>query len=198
MKKIIGILGWIGSGKGTVGNYLVDQRGFTALSFAGNLKDATAAIFGWPRDMLEGDTVASRAWREQPDDFWSRKMQRQVTPRWVLQHLGTDVLRRQFFDDIWMAGLERKISQCAGSVVITDVRFPNEVQMLADMGANFIWVRRNPEPLWAQDAIADPLSMKIRSDVHASEYEWLGVRDYHVIWNSGTLPDLYKKINQCL
>ena len=198
MKKIIGVLGWIGSGKGTVGDYLVNQHDFTSMSFAGNLKDATAAIFGWPRDLLEGDTAQSRTWREQRDDFWSLKMQRDVSPRWVLQHLGTEILRRQFFDDIWMAALERKISQCTGSVVITDVRFPNEVHMLADLGADFIWVRRDPEPSWAQDAIAHPLNMTIRSDVHPSEYEWLGVRDYNVIWNNGTLTDLYDKVEKVL
>jgi len=198
MKKIIGVLGWIGSGKGTVGDYLVNQHDFTAMSFAGNLKDATAAIFGWPRDMLEGDTAESRTWREQPDDFWSDRMQREVTPRWVLQYMGTDILRRQFFDDIWMAGLERKILQCSGSVVITDVRFPNEVTMLSNMGAEFIWVRRNPEPSWAHDAISNPTAMSLRSDIHPSEYEWVGARDYKVMWNDSTLPDLYDKIEKVL
>lgn len=198
MKKIVGVLGWIGSGKGTVGDYLVNHHDFAAMSFAGNLKDATAAIFGWPRNMLEGDTAESRTWREQPDDFWSQKMQREVTPRWVLQHLGTDVMRRQFFDDIWMSGLERKILQSHQSVVVTDVRFPNEVKMLSNMGAEFIWVRRNPEPAWAQDAINNPAIMRERKDIHPSEYEWVGVRDYPVIWNDGTLEDLYNKVSQCL
>lgn len=198
MKTIVGLLGWIGSGKGTVGDYLVDRHDFTALSFAGNLKDATAAIFGWPRDMLEGDTAASRDWREQRDDFWSDRMQREVTPRWVLQHLGTDVIRRQFFDDIWMAGLERKILQSTGPVVITDVRFPNEVKLLGDMGAKFIWVRRNPEPKWAEQAIQNPATMSVRSDVHPSEYEWVGVRDYQMIWNDNTLEDLYGKVEKVL
>ena len=82
MKKIVGVLGWIGSGKGTVGDYLVNHHDFAAMSFAGNLKDATAAIFGWPRNMLEGDTAESRTWREQPDDFWSQKMLRNVRFLW--------------------------------------------------------------------------------------------------------------------
>lgn len=198
MKKIVGVLGWIGSGKGTVGDYLVDQHGFTAMSFAGNLKDATAAIFGWPRHLLEGDTSESRAWREQPDEFWSERMQREVTPRWVLQYMGTDILRRQFFDGIWMAGLERKIYKSLQSVVITDVRFPNEVKMLQDMGAEFIWVRRNPEPAWAEQALADPQSMAQNPQIHASEWQWIGVADYQVIWNDGSLQDLYRKVQKTL
>lgn len=125
-------------------------------------------------------------------------MQREVTPRWVLQHLGTDVLRRQFFDDIWMAGLERKILGSTGPVVITDVRFPNEVKMLGAMGAGFIWVRRNPEPQWASQAITDPSSMRARSDVHPSEYEWIGAGDYQMIWNDGSLDQLYSRIDLCI
>ena len=195
-QKIIGVLGFIGSGKGTVGDRLVCSHGFTAMSFAGNLKDATAAIFGWPRHLLEGDTAESRIWREQRDDFWSERMQREVTPRWVLQYMGTNILRRQFFDDVWMAGLERKIRQSSGSVVITDVRFPNEVKMLDSMGAKFVWVRRNPEPEWAPKALANPGAMHFRSDVHPSEYEWIGAGDYHEIWNDGSLDDLYLRIDQ--
>ena len=57
---IIGICGLIGCGKGTVGDILVDDYGFTKLSFADKLKDGVATVFNWDRAMLEGDTVESR------------------------------------------------------------------------------------------------------------------------------------------
>jgi ABC-type oligopeptide transport system ATPase subunit len=57
---IIGIVGFAGSGKGTVGDILVNDHDFTKLSFADAVKDATSAIFGWPRHLLEGDTNESR------------------------------------------------------------------------------------------------------------------------------------------
>jgi len=60
---IIGICGLIGSGKGTVADILVEYHGFQKISFADKLKDGVAAVYGWDRSMLEGDTDISRIWR---------------------------------------------------------------------------------------------------------------------------------------
>ena len=71
---IIGLIGFIGSGKGTAADILVKNHYFNKLSFADAVKDATSAIFGWPRHLLEGDTDESRAWREQKDERWSERV----------------------------------------------------------------------------------------------------------------------------
>ena len=47
---IIGICGFIGSGKDTIADYLVNFHGFRRESFANTLKDAVAAVFGWDRE----------------------------------------------------------------------------------------------------------------------------------------------------
>lgn len=70
---IIGLVGLIGSGKGTVANMFV-ERGCVEDSFAAPLKDLSASIFGWPRDMMEGDTIESRDFRETADLYWGRKL----------------------------------------------------------------------------------------------------------------------------
>lgn len=57
---LIGVVGFAGSGKGTVADILVRDHGFKKLSFADALKDAVATIFGWERHLLEGDTDESR------------------------------------------------------------------------------------------------------------------------------------------
>ena len=197
-KKIVGVLGFIGSGKGTVGDYLVNQYGFKSASYAHSLKDAVASIFDWPRHLLEGDTAESRAWREVADLYWSNKMKKPITPRWVLQHVGTDVLRHHFEDNIWIWSLEKKLAGYNHSTVVTDVRFPNEIKMLQNMNATLIWVRRNPEPQWADNALLDIESVRAISSVHPSEYEWINVANYNMIWNNGTLDDLYRKVDQCV
>jgi dephospho-CoA kinase len=57
---IIGVCGFIGSGKDTVADYLVNFHEFRRESFANTLKDAVAAVFGWDRTMLEGRTKTAR------------------------------------------------------------------------------------------------------------------------------------------
>ena len=62
---IIGICGFIGAGKDTIADYLVNLHHFRRESFANTLKDAVAQVFGWDRTMLEGRTKMAREWREQ-------------------------------------------------------------------------------------------------------------------------------------
>ena len=64
---IIGICGLIGSGKDTIADYLVTNYNFKKLSFADKLKDSVATMFDWDRDLLDGKTDESRAWREKED-----------------------------------------------------------------------------------------------------------------------------------
>jgi hypothetical protein len=195
MRKIIGLVGLIGSGKGTAGDYLIKEHGFVSASFASTLKDAVSSIFGWPRDLLEGDTPSSRSWREIPDDYWSSKLGKPVTPRWVLQYIGTDVMRNHFSDNIWILSLEKKIASSDNSTVITDVRFPNEVELIKNLGGKLVWVRRNPEPHWLETAIANKDILRADNRIHPSEYEWIGEHDYTVLWNTGSLESFYQKID---
>ena len=84
----------------------------------------------WDRDLLEGTTIKSREWRETVDDWWATRLDiPNLTPRYILQHIGTDILRNKFHPDIWVAALERKLYNKSG-IVITDCRFTNEIAMV--------------------------------------------------------------------
>lgn len=197
---IIGVCGLIGAGKDTIADYLVNIHEFRRDSFAATLKDAVAAVFGWDRDMLEGRTRSSREWREQPDEWWSARLGLKITPRWVLQHWGTEVCRRSFHDDIWIASLENKLRNTRDDVVISDCRFPNEIRAIRAQGGAVIRVRRGPDPDWY--AVAEHANRGTEFaaaalhnlGVHASETAWIGTDFDQVIDNNGTLDDLYQQI----
>lgn len=197
--KIIGIVGFIGSGKGTVGNHLVLQHGFSKVSFAASLKDAVSSIFGWPRYLLEGETNESRVWRELPDGYWSEKLGKPVTPRWVMQNIGTNVMRDHFHENIWIWSLEKKLLNQNNNVVITDVRFSNEIEVIKKLGGETFWVKRDPDPPWLKTALTNKKSMaELWPDVHNSEYDWLHASKHSIITNNSTLVDLYQQIDKLI
>jgi hypothetical protein len=197
---IIGICGFIGSGKDTVADFLVNFHEFRRESFASTLKDSVAAVFGWDRTLLEGRTAEAREWREQVDPWWAERLDMPtLTPRWVLQYWGTEVCRRSFHDDIWIASLENKLRNSKDNIVISDCRFPNEIEAIKKANGIIVWVQRGALPEWYDDAVSANQghniginNMKLRK-IHASEWAWLGSEFNHVIDNNGTIDDLFKQ-----
>lgn len=196
MTKIIGISGLIGSGKDTVADYLVNYHEFRRESFANTLKDAVAAVFGWDRTMLEGRTKSSREWREQVDTWWATRLNiPDLTPRWVLQYWGTDVCRYNFHDEIWIASLEYKLLNSKDSIVISDVRFPNEVVAIRRAGGKLVCIERGPKPEWYKDARSGSDTMRqYWPRVHPSEYSWVNTEFDLLLNNNGTVEDLYQQV----
>jgi len=205
---IIGICGLIGSGKDTIADYLQNIHQFRRESFAHALKDAVAQIFGWDRELLEGRTKESRHWREQIDTWWAKRLNMpHLTPRHVLQVWGTEVARRSFHDDIWIAALENKLRKTKDDVVISDCRFPNEIKSIKNAGGIVIRVVRGPEPDWYDAALSAnrgpngnttwATSKRIleQAKVHASETAWIGTGFDAVIDNNADgLDNLYGQI----
>ena len=205
---IIGVCGFIGSGKDTVADYLVNLHHFRRESFATTLKDAVSAVFGWDRTMLEGRTKQAREWREQQDNWWTNRLGIVITPRWVLQNWGTEVCRNGFHDDIWIASLENKLRNSTDDVVISDCRFPNEIRAIKQAGGIVVRVVRGAEPEWYDAAVSlnrgpDGNSTWALSGrrlaqlgVHASETSWVGTQFDVVLDNNGTLDDLYQQVKR--
>jgi hypothetical protein len=198
---IIGICGFIGSGKDTIADYLVNFHEFRRESFASTLKDAVAAVFGWDRTMLEGRTKEAREWREQVDPWWAERLSMPtLTPRWVLQYWGTEVCRKSFHDDIWIASLENKLRNSKDDVVISDCRFPNEIQSIKNAGGMIVWVKRGELPDWydtaigANNGIVPDQELLKKLKVHASETAWVGTEFDFVLENNTSIDELYLKI----
>jgi hypothetical protein len=198
---IIGVCGFIGSGKDTVADYLVNFHEFRRESFADTLKDAVAAVFGWDRTLLEGRTKEAREWREEVDPWWAERLgMPTLTPRWVLQYWGTEVCRKSFHDDIWIASLENKIRNSKDDIIVSDVRFPNEVKAIKNQNGKMIWVQRGRLPKWYDTALEANAGRNIAINelkiqkIHASEWAWVGTKFDHIIHNDMKIDDLYNEV----
>jgi len=202
---IIGVCGFIGSGKDTVADYLQNFHEFRRESFASTLKDAVAAVFGWDRVLLEGRTKEARDWREEVDPWWAERLNMPtLTPRWVLQYWGTEVCRRSFHDDIWIASLENKIRNSKDNIVISDCRFPNEISAIKRAGGKIVWVQRGELPEWYGQAVLANQGSNIglnymkEKKIHASEWAWIGTDFDKIIDNNDTIDALYNNAKSLL
>ena len=158
--------------------------------------------------MLEGRTRQSREWRERVDPWWANRLNMpDLTPRWVLQYWGTEVCRRSFHDDIWIAALENKLRNSQDDIVISDCRFPNEIKSIKAAGGIVIRVARGAEPEWYDAAVSanrgpnSNISWALsrakleRLNVHASESSWVGTKFDAEVDNNSSMDHLLNQIN---
>jgi len=200
MSVIVGICGFISSGKGTAADYLVDNYNFKKESFANSVKDAVSVIFNWDRDLLEGQTPESRLWRETPDAYWSNMMEREFSPRYALQLMGTESGRNVFHQNLWVYSTFNRMIP-GNRYVLADVRFPNEIMEIKKNGGSVIRIKKGPEPVWytaaEEDNIHSTNNMETHfSQIHYSEWAWIGQEFDYVIENNGTLEEFEGKLEK--
>jgi hypothetical protein len=213
--KIVGLVGFMGSGKGTVADILVSDYGYEKISFADKLKDAVSVVFGWPRHLLEGDTDESRAFREQEDQTWSDLTGRRLTPRLVLQLIGTEGFRDVIHPDIWIFATFNQISKNPDKkYVIADARFKNEVNYIRNNGGQVYRVKRGDDPEWFKTASlvncdTSRLSIDVRNfcvnkaiekmkelEIHESEWRWIGSNFNDTIHNDADINALKRVLSE--
>ena len=211
----IGINGFINSGKDTASKYIESKESFVKDSFAATLKDICSTLFGWPRELLEGDTDVSRVWREEIDVWWANKLQIPFfTPRYALQHIGTEVFRDTFHQDIWLLTFQHRLEykHKNKNVIISDCRFQNEINFFRDAGGKIILIDDGVRPEWYECALKANNGSKIHqtimkdefSKVHRSEWDWVGiVPDITVMndfteRNENTLTEFLRRVDDSI
>lgn len=185
--KIIGITGVARSGKDTLATYLVEHHGFSRIALADPLREFVSSIADIPfEQLLDGPA------KEQPVDWLGGR-----TPRYMMQTLGTEWGRNKVDREVWLKVARRRIEKAARwgeSVVIPDVRFDNEAEMVRQMGGEVIQVVRPGVGLklsgWrSQVARVLPKGAQ-KYLVHPSER---GVNPFLIdctVQNSGSITDL--------
>ena len=206
MQKIIGVCGQKGSGKDTIGDIICElDPTFKKVAFADTVKDLVSILFDWDRQMLQGSTPESREWREKLDPFWTKELGRDISPRIAMQIMGTDLMRNHLHKNIWIICLKRKIMNQEGkNFVITDLRFPNEIRAIKELGGKVIRVERGERPDWwsiasdynkfGKEMVNDEQLKKLEK-IHPSERDWIDIDEPNIIFhNDSTIKALRLKV----
>lgn len=184
---IIGLTGKRGAGKDIVADYLVGQYGFVRVAFADPLKESVGALFGITREQIEkwkNDryvSVSVSVGFELEDGYQIPTAV--LSFRKFLQRYGTEAHRQIFGDDFWIDQTFehiRRLLREGRDVIITDVRFDNEAEVITSVGGTVVEVKR------PQNEVADD---------HASEQLPLADLD---IWNDRDFDNLYAEVESIL
>ncbi len=134
---VVVIIGAAGAGKDTAAEGIIESLGgemsFQNLKFAAPLKDMCANLFGWDRVRLDTDLEYKESVARYPNgDAVMRTAGEAQTRRQILQHMGTDIMRNQVNDDVWLqaALVEAEAAEDVACFIATDCRFHNELAFL--------------------------------------------------------------------
>lgn len=213
---LLGLSGRAGAGKDTIADYLIKDHGWSGkMSYARNLKDMIKHVFKlseyqlmdhkgkkqpinisltpahiggvltWMCRTHEASGLAGRT-AEIKKFIADVKGKKFSTPREVIQFVGTDLCRMvipTYHVDI----IKQKLDKATGSWIITDVRFPNEADLVKDKGGYLIKVER-------------PGLETTDVHRHSSETALQDWDSWHstIINDSSNIEDLYTKVDKFL
>jgi len=171
-------------GKDEAARYVVSRTRDTSIPFqhdffARSLKMVAGVAFEFSPEQLYGDL------KNVVDPFWG------ITPRKAFQD-GGQMFRATFGEDFWTRTLLRRIAAFSGTetgVVVSDLRYLNEAQLLRDVYMDrALLIRLDRITLYAPEV-----------DDHESETSLDGFGEWDVIIdNNGTLPALHRQLDALL
>lgn len=181
---LLAVSGFKGSGKSTVGDILVEQYGFVALSFAEPVYQGVWELNPWicinynfnKFQRLQG-VVA--------DVGWDKAKRSYADVRRSLEAVGAEIGRDIIGVNTWVNILDSKMKDLPveTDVVITDVRFPNEDGYVHDKGGS-LWRVTRP-------------GVGLEGD-HVSERNQKDLRIDYTVRNSGDKATLYERVAEAL
>lgn len=166
---VIGVVGYKSAGKDTFAEYMQTKRVYVKYAFATPLKKACQTLF-----LLSEQQLHDPIEKEVIDSRWN------LSPRQMFQFLGTDVMRNQIHSDFWLQHfLHWYQNHKEQDIIVTDVRFQNEVDIIKQCGGIIIRINRQI----SQD---DHVSERGISELHGIDY---------VIENTSSLEDYHHRID---
>ena len=239
--SIISISGKKTAGKNTIAkiiNQLTNNK-YEEKCFADKLKDIICILVNCNRDQLENESFKSK---ELGEEWWYWYMERdggyspiildyltttkkqlknyegleliKPTPRFLLQFIGTNLLRNQLHPEIWVNSLMNEYKSYLSSNhpvddldweprfiypnwIITDMRFPNEMEAVKKRGGITIRVNRPCDICGGSGyhKMSCPIS---KSGEHESETALNNYEFDYVVDNGSDIQSLIEKVREIL
>jgi hypothetical protein len=180
--RLIGLVGYAGTGKDTVRQLLESEHGFVGLAFADPIRQMLRALFS--ENGIDEKYMDDRAFKEATiEDLLTEQP---LSYRHMAQTLGTE-WGRNLSPDFWLqiAGAFIADQRRRGErrFVVSDVRFVNEAQWIKDAGGELWHIHR-------------PSASPVRA--HASEAEIALIEVDRVVNNSGSIDDLWTRVDDVM
>lgn len=186
LPRLIGIHAPVpGSGKTTIAKYLAKEHNYHRVPFAEPLKLMMRTLLkSFGHSFLYGDMLLN-----DPNLKEQILPELGVTPRSMMQTLGTEWGRKMVHPDIWLHAWKRSVEELGihGNVVVDDVRFPNELEIVKSMPTSTLWWVERPSAAVSTDVMA-----------HSSQQPLDQSQFNETIVNNGALKDLYTTVNNIL
>lgn len=170
---LIGLIGYKQSGKDTFADYLVCHHNFKKEAFAEPVKEVCRIMFHLKYEQMNDPIL-----KETIDERWG------ISPRQMMQKVGTDTIRHAWGDDFWIKNMGMRVgNHNDNSIVVSDVRFPNEAQWVKDNGGVLIRIMDSRE----------------HSDTHSSETLQASIKEDFLIFNKKDgIEKFHQQINKLI
>lgn len=192
LPKLIAISGWKGAGKDTAGLHLMLEYGYQPISFAYELKNMVAQLYGIDRMWMDDRTKKDMPLMQLPvipTDSFSKAIHDLLpdelssgywTPRALCILEGS--IKRSVYANFWVKKVVDTILTGTNNYVITDMRYANEADVLKMF-------------------IPSTLTLRIERPGHiittqdASERDLDNYKFDKVLTNGSTIPDFHRNID---
>lgn len=179
----VALMGRAGAGKDTVAGILAERWGHVRVAFADPLRRMALAVDPIITSYKDSQGIAHFRLSELVDVHgWDGAKRAFPEVRRFLQRLGSEGVRDTLGPDTWVRTAHREVWaawQTDRPVVLTDVRFPNEVAYAKRHGFMVVWIDRPG----------------VYQGEHASEHAVTPDDADVVVYNGGDLTDLAARVS---
>lgn len=186
---IIGLVGNEHVGKDTIANYLYKEYNFRKYNLADPIKEISKKLFGWSDNKLNGKL------KDKIDKETG------IIPRDFFKWFGTEIFQYSIHNKfpnlkinnrcMWANCMKQFIEIYGNNsnIVITDIRFIHEADILIKSGGLLIHINRN-----SISSDNYEINTLIKNINPYNNKPWI----FDKIDNNGTYDDLYKKIQKII